>query len=130
MGGGCAGAAALNHTHNVCAPWQYWNGGICVAQASFPDDCSGLYQAMEQQSQRMQTAQTEQQNACSAGPSQNCSDMAITAQNEDTRYRSLQERYRMCRQRALSSYPFGRNASWTSSRGLLLDPLEMRMDYE
>jgi hypothetical protein len=130
IGGGCAAAATVNNTHNVCAPWQYWNGGTCLAQAGFPDNCSGLRQAMQQQAQRMQTAQVEQQIACSTGPSQSCSDMASTAQNEDTRYRTLQEQYRMCRQRGVSSYPFGRNASWTSSRGLLLDPTEMGVDYQ
>jgi hypothetical protein len=130
IGGGCAATAVVNQTRNGCAPWQYWNGGACFAQTVFPNDCSALRQALKQQSQRMQTAQAEQQSACSTGPSQDCSDRTNASQNEDTRYRTLQEQYRMCRQRTVSSYPFGRHASWISSRGLLLDPLEMGVDYQ
>ena len=131
IGGGCAGAAIVHHTHNVCAPWQYWNGGVCIAQASLPDDCSGLRQALAQQNQRGQAAQVEQESACSAGPSQDCSDKAYTAQGESSRYHALQEQYRMCQQRSVSSYPFGRHAVGNySRRGLLFDPLEMGVDYQ
>ena len=127
IGGGCAGAAVVS-TRNVCASGQYWNGGACFGQTSFPNDCSAQRQALQQQAQRMQTAQAEQQSACSTGPSQDCSDRTSASQNEEARYSTLQEQYRVCRQRTVSGNPFGHNASSTSSRGLLLDPLKMGVE--
>jgi hypothetical protein len=77
----------------------------------------------------MQAAESAQQSACSAGHSQECSDLASTAQSEASLYRSLQERYRMCQQRSPMAYPFGGYGRWNYSSGLLFDGLEMDLDY-
>jgi hypothetical protein len=84
--------------------------------------------SLEQQEQRLQAAEAAQRTACTTGSAQDCSDLTSTAQNEDRLYRTLQDRYRLCQQRALSVNPFGRLGGLSYSRGLLFDPLEFGLD--
>jgi len=127
-GGGCVGRVA-NHRNNFCSASELWSGGACLLQTRFLDDCSGLRMAMERQAQRMQAAESAQQSACTTNSRQGCSDLTSTAQSEANLYRALQDRYRLCQQRALPVNPFGRAAVWSYSHGLLFDPLSFDLDY-
>jgi hypothetical protein len=79
--------------------------------------------ALEQQAQRRQAAERTRQSACSAGSREECSDRAGAAQSETSLYGTLQERYRMCRRRSLTAYPFRGLGSSSYSPGLLFDRL-------
>jgi hypothetical protein len=128
-GGGCAAGAVPKHRNNFCSTSELWSGGACLLQTRFLDDCSGLRMAMERQAQRKQAAESAQQSACSTTSRQGCSDLTSTAQSEANLYRALQDRYRLCQQRALSVNPFGRAAVSSYSHGLLFDPLSFDLDY-
>lgn len=114
IGGGCGGASEIAQTRQLCSPFA--RGGTCSPLTSFPDDCSALRQTLQQQAQRLHDAESAQQSACATGTSQACSDSATASQNEGDRYRALQEQYRMCRQRAVSTSPFSGRASGASSQ--------------
>jgi hypothetical protein len=130
VGGACGGTVAVNNTRNFCPLGEAWNGNACLLQTSYAYDCSALRISLQQQEQRMQSAQAAQQSACSAGPSQDCSDLTSTSQGEASRYRTLQDRYRMCQQRSFTGNPFGRAAGPSYSQGLLFDPLEFELDSD
>jgi hypothetical protein len=130
VGGVCGGTVAVNNTRNFCSQGEAWNGNACLLQTSYAYDCSALSMSLRQQEQRMQSAQAAQQSACSAGPSQDCSDLTSTSQGEASRYRTLQDRYRMCQQRSFNVNPFGRPAGSGYSQGLLFDPLELDFDLD
>jgi hypothetical protein len=130
VGGVCGGTGVVNDTRNYCALGAAWSGNACLLQTSYPYDCSALRRSLQQQEQRMQSAQAAQQSACSAGPSQDCSDLTSTSQSEASRYRTLLDQYRMCQQRSFNVNPFGRAAGSRYSQGLLFDPLEFDSDWD
>jgi hypothetical protein len=130
VGGVCGGTGVVNNTRNYCALGEAWSGNACLLQTSSPYECSSLRRSLQQQEQRMQSAQAAQQSACSAGPSQDCSDLTSTSQGEASRYRTLLDQYRMCQQRSYNVNPFGRPAGSRYSQGLLFDPLEFDLDWD
>ena len=123
-GVGCVGARVPLRTGNVCSHRQIWAGGECLAQTPFIDHCSALRMQLERQAQRMQAAQSTQQNACVHGRSQACSNAAATYQSEEGFYRSLQERYRRC---LGGSYALRTNP--VPGTALSFDPLRVELDY-
>jgi hypothetical protein len=130
VGGVCGGTGVVNNTRNYCVLGAAWSGNACLLQTNSPYDCSSLRRSLQQQEQRMQSAQAAQQSACSAGPSQDCSDLTSTSQGEASRYRTLLDQYRMCQQRSFNVNPFGRPAGSRYSQGLLFDPLEFDSDWD
>ena len=82
---------------------------------------------MERQAQRMRAAQSEQQSACQ-GQSQACSDATAAYESEGRLYQSLQERYRQCRMRGVTAYPFRGNTLSGYGSGLF-DPISFELDY-
>jgi len=107
---------------------SFRSGGACLLQIRFLDDCAGLRMAMERQAQRMQAAESAQQDACSASQRQECSDLTSTMQSEASLYRELQDRYQFCRQRSLTAYPFNGFGFGVYSSGLF-DSLAFDFDY-
>jgi hypothetical protein len=130
VGGVCGGTGVVNNTRNYCALGEAWSGNACLLQTNYAYDCSALRMSLQQQEQRMQSAHAAQQNACSAGPSQDCSDLTSTSQGEASRYRTLLDQYRMCQQRSYNVNPFGRPGGARYSQGLLFDPLEFDWDWD
>jgi hypothetical protein len=128
VGGVCGGTVVADNAHNYCPLGEAWNGNACLLQTSFPYDCSALRMSLQQQQQRMQAAEAAQQSACSAGPSQDCSDLTSTSQSEASLYRTLLDRYRMCQHRSFTLNPFGRG-TYGYSQGLF-DPLEFGFDLD
>jgi len=126
--GVCAGLV-VNHRRNLCSTKEIWSGGACLLQTSFLDDCSGMRLALEQQAQRMQAAERARQSACSAGSREECSDRAGGAQSETSLYGTLQERYRTCRRRSLTAYPFSGLGSSSDRPRLLFDRLGTDVNY-
>lgn len=127
-GHGC-GVLPVYGRRNICSARDIWSGGACLLQTPFLDDCSGLRRMMEQQALRMQAAEAEQQSACSTAGRQDCSDLTSAAQSEGNLYRTLQDRYRMCRQRSLGAFPFTAFGFSGYSAGLLLGSLDMELDF-
>jgi hypothetical protein len=127
-GHGC-GVVAIRWRRNSCSARDLWSGSGCLLQTSFFDDCSGLRRMMEQQAQRMQAAEAEQQSACSTAAGQACSDLTTAVQSEGNLYRTLQDRYRMCRQRSLGAFPFAAFGFSPYSAGLLFGSLDMELDF-
>jgi len=127
--GGCSGTVAVNRIHNLCR-WQDISGGnTCLLQLHFADDCGALRMSMERQQRSMQLAESAQQNACSSGARQECSDATSAAQSEGSRYYDLEQRYQMCRRRSPTGFPF-RGGFGGYSAGLLSDPLRMDLGYQ
>jgi hypothetical protein len=83
---------------------------------------------VERQAQRVQTAQSSRLSACSAGATQECTNLTATFQSEDGLYRQLRSRYDACRQRSFASYRFSRYGS-TGYGGGLFDPLTFEAEY-
>jgi hypothetical protein len=121
-GGGCLSGLDPQRRNNFCSAREIWNGGVCLLQTRFVDDCSGLRFAMERQAQRMQAAESAQQSACASAATQECSDLTNTSLSETSLYRALQSRYRQCRQ-SITAYPFGGTAVWSYASGLSFDAL-------
>jgi hypothetical protein len=121
-GGGCLSGLDPQRRNNFCSAREIWNGGVCLLQTRFVDDCSGLRFAMERQAQRMQAAESAQQSACASAATQECSDLTNTSLAETSLYRALQSRYRQCRQ-SITAYPFGGTAVWSYASGLSFDGL-------
>lgn len=121
-GGGCLSGFVPQHRNNFCSAREIWNGGTCLLQTRFGDDCSGLRFAMERQAQRMRAAESVQQITCASAATQECSDLTNTSLSETSLYRALQSRYRQCRQ-SITAYPFGGTAVWSYASGLSFDAL-------
>lgn len=124
-GSACWGRPVSN-PHNLCSSGEIWNGGSCLQHTRFLDDCAGLRIALDRQAQRMQAAEADRQNACTIF-SQDCSQLAGTAESEASLYRELQNRYRLCSQRSLSAYPFSSHLFWGDSPGLW-NPFTLEFD--
>jgi hypothetical protein len=127
-GGGCLSGLDPQHRNTFCSAREIWNGGVCLLQTRFVDDCSGLRFAMERQAQRMQAAESAQQSACASAATQECSDLTNTSLSETSLYRALQSRYRQCRQ-SITAYPFGGTAVWSYASGLSFDALVTDWDH-
>ena len=130
IGGACTGTAAVNNnTRRYCSSGEIWNGGACLQQTRFLDDCAGLRMTLQQQAQRMQSAESVRQSACAAGPTQSCTDLTNAAQSESGLYRTLEERYRTCMQRPMSAYPFGNFGFRGYSGGAAFEPWQMELSF-
>jgi len=129
VGGVCGGTVVSNNTRTFCQLGLIWNGNACVQQTRFPDDCRAQRIAMERQARSRREAEAAQQRACTAGPGQECSDLTSAAQSEADLYRTLQDQYRTCQERSLSTNPFGHPTRVSSSHGLLFDPFQFDLDY-
>jgi hypothetical protein len=125
--GGCAGL--FERRRGICSAGEIWNGGSCLLQANFLDDCSGPRAALARQAQRAQAAESARQSACVAGTPQDCSNMTRDAQSESNLYQTLQARYKMCRQQSPSAHAFSAVGSWRYSQGLRSDSLGFESDY-
>lgn len=129
VGGSCTGTALVSNPHRYCSSREIWNGGDCVLQTRFLDDCAGLRNALQQQAQRMQSSELERQNACATGQTQGCADSTNAAQSESGLYRTLQDRYRQCTQRSMTAYPIRSFAIPGYSAGMMSEPLEMGLSF-
>jgi len=127
--GGCGVAFVPSHKHHWCSAGEVWNGGACLMQTPFLDDCAGLRMTLQRQEQRMRAAQLEQRNACTGGLTQRCSDLSSAAQSEAGLYQTLQNRYQTCMQRSLARYPLNGFGFGGHSAGLPFAPLQMELDY-
>src|ERR1700721_700708 len=67
-GGGCLSGLDPQRRNNFCSAREIWNGGVCLSQTHFVDDCSGLRFAMERQAQRMQAPGRAQQTPAAHAP--------------------------------------------------------------
>ena len=125
--GKCAGLV-VDHRRNVCSTREIWNGGACLLQTQFLDECTAERVAMENQAQRAQAAEAARQSACEKGASQECSNLSSAAQSESSLYRSWQNRYNRCRQRSgIRSFSGLGIRSYPS--GIFFDRLKMDLDY-
>jgi hypothetical protein len=127
-GGGCGGTIVATYARRSC-PGRVWSDGTCFQESRFPYDCNAERVAMEQQAQRMHSAEAAQQSACSAGSGQDCTDRTSASQSEASRYRTLQAQYGSCQQRSMGVNPFGHSAGAGSRQGLSFDPFEFDLDY-
>jgi hypothetical protein len=85
-----------------CGSGSYWNGGGCVGFTDFRlNDCRSLAVLMDQQAQRMATAENLRQNGCSLGAPE-CGELAAGSADEAARYRALQRQYEQCRRQFAS----------------------------
>ncbi len=111
------GACASYGETYQCRPGEYWNGGVCVALASFRlSDCSAFVLQSSQQSNSMQLAESERQAACSRNPeTQECVARMVESQHETERYRALQQQYEECERRILAHDFFGRRLELLSA---------------
>lgn len=128
-GSACGGTVVVNNSYNYCSRGEIWSGGACLLQTRFLDDCNGFRLALDQQAQRMQAVDSSQQSACSAGATQDCSELTEKMQSETNLYRSLQERYRQCQLRSYSAFPngsYGYAGQWPAR---LFDPQYFGADY-
>ena len=105
-GGVCTGTVITSN--NFCSQRDFANGGECLLQVNFLDNCGALRMAMERQERSMRAAESAQQSACSAGVPQDCLDATGAAQSEAGRYHELQNQFQMCRQRSLRGVPIPR----------------------
>lgn len=129
VGGACGAAVVPTSTQPYCSFGEIWNGGSCLLQTRFLDDCAALRMTMLRQEQRMRVAESRQQSACAAGSSQFCLDSASAAQSEADLYWALQVRYQRCMQHSIGTYPFVGFGFRGYSSGLLFEPLEMDFEY-
>lgn len=127
-GGGCV-AAPVPVYRNVCSHREIWNGGACIGQTPFLDPCLGFRAALDRETQRMQAAQSEQQNACAQAESQACSEATAAFQNEASVYRLLEEKYRQCRLNSRSAYSTRMSGFPRYGLEASFDPLRFEMEY-
>jgi hypothetical protein len=113
----------------TCSRRDFSNGGPCILQMQFLGDCSGLRMAYERQQQRMQQAETRRQDACAAGDTRECSDLASQSQSEANLYRELQNRYNRCQQRSFMTFPYGGYSFGAYAHGMLLDSIRLDAAY-
>lgn len=129
VGGACGGKVVVNNSYNYCSHGEIWSGGACLLQTRFLDDCNGFRLALDQQARRMQAADSSQRSACSAGATQDCSELTGKMQSESNLYRSLQDRYRQCQLRSHSAFPNGSYGYARQWPGWLFDPQYFGADY-
>jgi hypothetical protein len=129
IGVACTGAFVFDQTSHNCSSGALWNGGGCAQQTRFLDDCAALRNALQQQAQRMQAAESERQNACGAGLTQSCTDLTIAAQSESGLYRTLHERYQVCMQRSMTAYPYGNFGFRAYSAEFPFEPRQMGFSF-
>ena len=128
--GGCVATFVVSNPNNSCSRWDVWSGAACLRHTRFVDDCRGLRSALENQARRMQQAQATRDASCSASAiGQECSDFSATSQSEASLYRALQDRFRQCQQRSLTSSPYGEYSFGSYSPGLAVDSLGIDVDY-
>jgi len=127
-GGACVGGFVHYHTNNFCSGWGIWNSAACLQRNNY-DDCLGLRTALEQQAARLQSAESAERNACANGLGEECSAMSSTAQSEASLYRELENRYRQCRQRSFTAFPYRGLTVGGYSGDWLFDPLSVDIEY-
>ncbi len=125
---GHAGCGIVHHTHNYCSAAEVWNGGACLLQTQFLDNCSGLHMALERQQHRMEAAESIRNNACAA-VSPDCASATTAWQSEESLYRSLAARYLQCRRQSMSNYSMERYALPDFRSRVSFDPLWTDWNY-
>jgi len=120
-----------HRVHHFCSAGEIWNGGGCLLQTPFLDNCNGLRTLMQQQQARMQAAEAARQSACSTSPGQECSGATSASESEAGRYRDLQNRYAQCRRNSSMAYPFSGSAFASSGHwsGLSFDRLQVEVSH-
>jgi hypothetical protein len=113
--GACAASPA---TATRCGLGGYWNGGGCAELSQFRvNDCSVLYQSMQEQARRMRMAENSRQTGCLIG-AQDCGELTARSLDEAGRYGALQQQYQQCRRqqgyRSHYGYSFGASAALSS----------------
>jgi len=104
--------AATYYPESSCRSGEVWNGGTCLRQTRFLDDCNGPRTAFERQAVILHQAEVNRQSACVAGVSQQC-DAATTAwQSELNLYQQLQRNYQSCLQRQRLSSQVIHDENW------------------
>lgn len=116
------GCATLR-SHNSCTHRQVWNGGACLYQTPFLDDCDRFLMEMLRQQQIAAEAETVRQNACAGGVSQECYMASADAQNQAAIYQTYLDRYRQCRNRTLNTLPFGEYSYLGFSNAFMMEAL-------
>jgi len=124
-GGACVSHFFVRNRRPGCSPGEIWAGGACLLETHFLNDCIGARLAMERQLRLMDAAESARQNACASGPTEMCTGLTSRAESEASLYRTFQERYRQCRQRAGLPYSFNGHAFPNYSQGLRFDPLNI-----
>lgn len=119
----------LHHARGECRYPLFWTGSSCLASTPAYDLCGALLRESQRQGERMQAAQTAEQNACSQGQSQTCSEATASRQNEESLYRSALDRYRRCRMGGAISYRFTGSGLQDIRGGLSYDPFELESRY-
>ncbi len=96
---GRAGCGYLYHERSACSSRELWNGGFCLLQTQFLDNCSGLRMALQRQQQRMAAAESIRKSACAAG-SPDCTSATTAWQSEENLHRTLSVRYMQCQRQS------------------------------
>lgn len=130
-GRGCiAGPPAyVHHVHDECRYPLFWTGSSCLAFTPAYDLCGALLRESQRQGERMQAAQTAEQNACSQGQSQTCSEATASRQNEESLYQRALDRYRRCRMGGSVSHHFTGSGLPDIGGGLSYDPFRLESRY-
>jgi len=106
---GCSGKDCKNqiavtyYPESYCRSGEVWNGGACLNQTRFLDDCSGPRMASERQAVILREAEETRRSACVTGTTEQCANAAAVWQSEMNLYQQLQEAYQSCRQLRRSS---------------------------
>ena len=98
-GRGCLPTPSVTRNRDFCSHRDLWSGGSCILQTPIMDNCSGSRLAMQQQLQRLKSAESSRQSACAAGPSPECSQASSAWESENSLYQSLLMRHQQCLQR-------------------------------
>ena len=119
--GGCTSAYVASNRLFCSALSPLNAANACPVQTSFRGDCSAELMAIQQQAQRVRTAEMNRNAACSADPAQECSSLTTVFESESRLYRVMEDRYAQCRQRMFDSYIRGRYGFGNSSQDLRFD---------
>lgn len=125
---GRASCGYLYHERTACSSGELWNGGACLMQTQFLDNCSGLRMTLERQKQRMAAAESMRQNACAAG-SPDCASATTAWQSEESLYRSLSARYLQCQRQSTNAYSMGGYSLRGYGPRISFDPLWTESSY-
>lgn len=105
--GGCGGTIHARRHYNYCSRAQLWSGDSCLLGMNFLDDCEAYRIAMQQQAERVRSAEMMRQNACESTAPQSCADANSALQSEESLYRQFAVRYQQCRVRLPYVYSYG-----------------------
>lgn len=126
--GGCSAPVIPVQPSYGCSYRGSWNGR-CLGQAQLFAGCGGLRFSLEQQLHRLESAESQMQNNCRGGASQECSQTTATRNSEANLYRALQARYRSCMSTtSFMGSPYGGYMISRHGSGLVLEPFGLGLD--